>query len=140
VLAHDLCVRDSRHASGSVGLYLGECVLIGSCERLIVLRSIAECRDHRILASLHDVSQRSVGLLIGELVDELMQTLPSSHVGGSNVGVCGGADDINRRTAADRCTEVVLDRAFTRSRLCGHAGGVIAFAASGNVELARGSG
>jgi hypothetical protein len=64
VLAHDLRVGDPRRACGSVCLHLDERVRIGSCERLIVFGRIAECGNHRILTSLHDVSQRIVGLVI----------------------------------------------------------------------------
>ena len=88
MLAHDLRVGDSRHALGAVGPHLGERLLIGGSDGLVVLRRVAERRDHRVLAPLRDVAQRVVSLLIGKLVDELVQTLLGRHA--SDIIPAGG--------------------------------------------------
>jgi hypothetical protein len=75
VLAHDLRVGDPRHAGGSVGLHLRECLVIGGGDRFVVRGGVAERRDHRVFVPLRDVQQRVVRLLLRKLVDELVQTI-----------------------------------------------------------------
>jgi hypothetical protein len=64
---------------GTVRPHFGERSLVRGADRLIIDRRVPERCDHRIVVPLGEVAKRIVGLLLRELVDELVQALLGCH-------------------------------------------------------------